>query len=163
MNKNKPCGTSWSQCSPRRDTFNKDGAAKIRRKEASCEGKVRHATKSAAVIALAKMRKIPWQKLKKPAPDGFDIYECRHCGGWHVGAVGKGRKCARRTACVDLFINANHQYGTMVYSFFCPPAAKSPWRPAVGSKKLVLCSAKSCGHSPYPQAPPWGSCQPRAD
>ena len=75
-----------------RDAFSKDDAAKIRRTEASCEGKVRHGTKSAAVIALAKLRKMPRRKLGKPAPDGFTIYECRHCGGWHVGTVSKGRK-----------------------------------------------------------------------
>ena len=79
------------QAAPR-DTFNKDDAAKIRRAEASCEGKVRHGTKSAAVVALAKLRKIPRRKLDKPASDGFELYECRNCGGWHFGTVGKGRK-----------------------------------------------------------------------
>jgi len=88
--------TLWDELvamqSPARDAFSKDAAAKIRRAEASCEGKVRHRTKSAAVVALAKLRKIPRQKLEKPAPDGFDVYECRHCGGWHVGTVSRGRK-----------------------------------------------------------------------
>jgi len=75
-----------------RDTFSREDAVKIRRTEASCEGKVRHGTKSAAVVALVKLRKTPRRKLDKPAPDGFDVYECRHCGGWHVGAVSKGKK-----------------------------------------------------------------------
>ena len=79
------------RCAPR-EAFNRDDAAKIRRAETSCEGKVRHATKSAAIIALTKLRKIPRRKLDKPAPDGFDIYQCRYCGGWHVGSVSKGRK-----------------------------------------------------------------------
>ena len=79
------------QAAPR-DAFNKDDVATIRRTEASCEGKVRHGTKSAAIIALAKLRKMPRRKLDKPAPNGFELYECRHCGGWHVGTVGKGRK-----------------------------------------------------------------------
>ena len=75
-----------------RDAFDREDAARTRRTESSCDGKVRHRTKNAAIFALRKLQQTPRQKLAKPAPDGFEIYECRHCGGWHVGTVSKGRR-----------------------------------------------------------------------
>jgi hypothetical protein len=67
-------------------------------KERSCEGKVRHAERGAAVRAAEKllrkdypeaaqfMTKGAFRRLRK---EWCDAYECVHCGGFHVGHVPK--------------------------------------------------------------------------
>ena len=51
----------------------------IRRR--SCGGKVKHATKTGALIAL--------HKTKKYALGRMHAYKCSFCSGWHVGHTPK--------------------------------------------------------------------------
>ena len=52
-------------------------SSKRRLRRRSCEGKARHADKTGAVLAVNQL----WVKSRARVHP----YECRFCGGWHVG------------------------------------------------------------------------------
>ena len=58
-----------------------------------CTGKVRHANKNGAVIAMKKMNNA-----------GLSTYPCRKCGGWHVGTSRSHYKVQKR---LDQLIGEN--------------------------------------------------------
>lgn len=56
-----------------------------RTKNRMCVGKVRHADKKAAEIALRQMVR------KGARRSSLNTYSCGHCGSWHLGHVGRRR------------------------------------------------------------------------
>lgn len=57
----------------------------LRTKGRMCAGKRRHPTRGKA---LAHMRQLV---RRGAASERLNVYECPHCGGWHVGHLGKER------------------------------------------------------------------------
>lgn len=51
-----------------------------RRRRAGCEGKVPHATESAALFHSREL-----YLAKKARPGTLNVYRCRDCGTYHVG------------------------------------------------------------------------------
>lgn len=52
-------------------------------KTRSCTGKRRHPTKGAAQAALRTYIE------QGASPGSMHVYRCRHCGGYHVGHLGR--------------------------------------------------------------------------
>lgn len=51
----------------------------------ACEGKVRHLRKEYALIALSRTPNYEFDLGR------LHVYQCGHCGGWHVGHASTGR------------------------------------------------------------------------
>lgn len=55
-------------------------------RRAGCVGKIRHDTKGGALVHRGRMVD------QGAAAGAFEVYRCRHCGGWHVGHARERRR-----------------------------------------------------------------------
>ena len=46
-------------------------------RKVACDGKTKYSTEKRAVLSA--------RRLTMKENDVFDVYQCRHCGGWHIG------------------------------------------------------------------------------
>lgn len=52
-------------------------SSKRHQRRKACDGKVRHATREGAAIAV--------RRTGEGQREGLGFYQCRHCRGWHIG------------------------------------------------------------------------------